>query len=139
MFDPFCPACCPDNPISTEEEGPLGTDEMDAAPQWAVVELMGHVRLVGVLSEETKFGTMMGRVDALQPDGSMVTQWFGGGSVYRITPTDEATARKLVVPPAAPRALTACVDGTDDSEYEDPWDETPEANNGDPLGKEESK
>lgn len=30
---------------------------------WAIVELMGHVRLAGRLTEEEKFGTKMGRLD----------------------------------------------------------------------------
>lgn len=113
--DPFC--TCPDCMAQVEndstvivdalvkDEATLGTDEPDAAPQWAVVELMGHVRLVGILSEESKFGTTMGRIDILQRDGSMITQWFSGGSVYRVTPTDEASARQMValtmLPPKA--------------------------------------
>lgn len=90
--------------LSTQEKT-LGTDEAAAAPQWAVVELMGHVRLVGILTEESKFGATMGRIDVLQRDFSTITQWFSGGSVYRVTLTDEASARQMValtvVPPKA--------------------------------------
>src|SRR5687768_8629685 len=34
---------------------------------WAIVELMGHVRLAGRLTEEEKFGTKMGRLDIPNP------------------------------------------------------------------------
>lgn len=36
-------------------------------PTWAVVELMGHVRLAGRLSEEEHFGAKMGRLDIPKP------------------------------------------------------------------------
>lgn len=61
---------------------------------WAVVELMGHVRLAGKLTEEEKFGSKLGRLDI--PDGEgFITQFFGGGSVYRITYVSEAVARDV--------------------------------------------
>jgi len=125
--DPFC--TCPDCMTQAEkdasvivdalikDEAILGTDEPDTAPQWAVVELMVHVRLVGILSEESKFGTTMGRIDVLQRDGSMITQWFSGGSVYRVTLTDEASARQMVaitmLPPKA-FAMPTFDDGDED-------------------------
>lgn len=61
---------------------------------WAIVELMGHVRLAGRLTEEEKFGTKMGRLDIPLEDG-LVTQYFGGGSVYRITFVTEEVARHV--------------------------------------------
>jgi hypothetical protein len=37
---------------------------MNSQPDvWAIVELMGHVRLAGRLTEEEKFGVKMGRLD----------------------------------------------------------------------------
>lgn len=65
---------------------------------WAVVELMGHVRLVGEVAEVEMFGTKMGRIDVLERSGDRVTQYFAGGAVYRITPTDEAAAREMMKP-----------------------------------------
>lgn len=64
---------------------------------WAIVELMGHIRLGGRVTEEVRFGTTMGRIDIPgEKDGEFVaTQYFGGASVYRVTPCDEATARKV--------------------------------------------
>lgn len=61
---------------------------------WAVVELMGHVKHAGRLTEEEKFGGKLGRID--QPRGdAWVTHYFGAQSVYRITICDEQTARAV--------------------------------------------
>lgn len=88
------------------------------APTWAVVELMGHVRIAGRLTEEEKFGGKLGRLDiptskpcervhvpfqdpcpdckdTKQVDGGFVTQWFGASSVYRITAVTEDVARDI--------------------------------------------
>lgn len=61
---------------------------------WAIVELMGHVKLAGKLSEEERFGCKMGRLDIPTADG-FLTRWFGGGSVYCITVVTEAVARHV--------------------------------------------
>lgn len=79
--------------------------EQPEAPQWAVVELMGHIRLAGRLTEEERFGTKMGRLDIPVQGGcsgvsatfcpGFITQYFGGGSVYRITIVTEDVARHV--------------------------------------------
>ncbi len=61
---------------------------------WAIVELMGHVRLAGKLSEEEKFGAKLGRLD-IPSDEGVLTKFFGGGSVYCITIVTEAVARQV--------------------------------------------
>jgi hypothetical protein len=62
---------------------------------WAIVELMGHVRLAGRVSEEPMFGTALLRIDV--PDGdSYTTQYASGGSIYRLTPCSEEVARAVV-------------------------------------------
>lgn len=63
---------------------------------WAIVELMGHVRIAGLLTEEERFGVKMGRIDIPDGDGGVLTtQYFGGSSVYRITPVSEEAARAV--------------------------------------------
>lgn len=62
---------------------------------WAIVELMGHVKLAGRISEEEKFGSKIGRIDIPQEDGAFVTQFFGGGSIYRVTLVTEEVARHV--------------------------------------------
>lgn len=67
----------------------------DQVEEWGVLELMGYVKIAGRISEQERFGTKLGRIDIPTNDGSFVTQFFGGGSVYRLTITDEQTARKV--------------------------------------------
>ena len=62
---------------------------------WAVVELLGHVRIAGRVSEEERFGTKLGRIDVPQLDGGFVTQYFSGSSLYRMTPCTEEVARAV--------------------------------------------
>lgn len=72
---------------------------------WAVVEVLGHVRLAGWLTEQTIAGTAFVRVDV--PELAAVdtvyqkrealpafTKLIGGGSIYSITPCTEAVARR---------------------------------------------
>lgn len=61
---------------------------------WAVLELMGHVRMAGRVTEEERFGCKMGRIDVPKGDG-FTRVYFGGGSVYRMTPTTEEVARSV--------------------------------------------
>ena len=60
--------------------------------QWCIVELMGHVRLAGLVTEEQRFGATVGRVDIPQGD-NWVTQYFGGSAIYCVTLTTEEIAR----------------------------------------------
>ena len=64
---------------------------------WAILELMGHRRLGGKVSEEEHFGAKMARIDIPQElvaDGApSVTQYYGGGAIYSLTPCSEAAAR----------------------------------------------
>ena len=63
---------------------------------FAVVELMGHVRMTGRLTEVERFGSKLGKLEVIDRSGEVVaTQYFGGASVYRITPCTEETAREL--------------------------------------------
>lgn len=64
---------------------------------WAIVELLGHVRIAGRVSQVERYGAKMGRIDIPQADGSFVTQFFGGGSIYRETPTTEDIARRAAM------------------------------------------
>lgn len=65
--------------------------------QWAILELMGHVRTAGRVTEEEHFGAKLGRIDVPQADGKYVTQLFGGASVYRLTLVSEEAARAVAL------------------------------------------
>ena len=76
----------------------------------ALVELMGHARIAGKVSEETIAGVAMLRVDVPNTDGrEAYTKFYSAGAVYCITPCDEATAQlaadQFNVPPISPYIL----------------------------------
>jgi hypothetical protein len=103
-------------------------------PTWAIVELMGHVRLAGRLSEEEKFGAKLGRLDipterpcdacagsgqtafmvstpcagcnGAKVERGFMTTYFGGASVYKITIVAEDVAR-TVARTTAPAPVSA--------------------------------
>lgn len=72
------------------------TEENKGYDGWAILELLGHVRLAGRVTEESHFGAALGRIDIPTIDG-YTTQYFGGGSIYRLTPTTEAIARGVAL------------------------------------------
>jgi hypothetical protein len=71
----------------------------DPFDEWAIVELMGRVRLAGHLTEQQIAGGHFMRLDIHKEEGpAVITQLIPpppGGPVYRITITTEAVARKI--------------------------------------------
>jgi|SRR6185312_1537283 len=66
---------------------------------WAIVELMGHVRMAGQVREVEQFGTKMLQLDVPgldDCDAKPFTTFVAGASLYRITPTTEETAKGVV-------------------------------------------
>jgi hypothetical protein len=68
--------------------------------QWAILELLGHRRLAGCVSEETIAGVSMLRIDipagdSLNMSGSYTTQFYSPSAIYCITPTTEALVRNF--------------------------------------------
>lgn len=69
---------------------------------WALVELFGHQRIVGFVSQQSLGAAALLRVDVpnLLKDGKIVrqgfTRYFGPGAIYSITPVDEATVRRML-------------------------------------------
>lgn len=62
---------------------------------WGIVEIMGHQRIAGRLSEQVIAGANLLRVDIPTGDGEQEfrTEYVGGQSIYRLHPTDETVAR----------------------------------------------
>lgn len=59
---------------------------------WGIVELMGHSRAAGRLTEQVIGGANMLRVDV--PNGeSFRTAFYGASAIYALHVTDEAAAR----------------------------------------------
>ena len=79
---------------------------------WGIVELMGHRKMAGKLSEASIAGAGFIRVDVPEVQGwdgeqnPAYTKYLGPASIYAITPTDEETARA-----AAARLRALPVDG----------------------------
>ena len=68
--------------------------------EWALVEVMGHQSFVGYVTETQIGGAAMVRVDVpevpateTRPGEPAFTKYFGGGSIYSITPISEEFAR----------------------------------------------
>ena len=61
---------------------------------WAIVELFGHQKVAGQVSEQQIAGQAMLRVDVPEMEGQAGwTRFYGGNAVYSVTPADEATTR----------------------------------------------
>lgn len=76
------------------------SDEPENKPfeTWAIVELMGHIKIAGLVTEEERFGTKLGRCDIPGPNDTIyATQYFAGGSIYRVTPTTKEIATQVAL------------------------------------------
>ncbi len=72
---------------------------MSAYEGFAIVELMGHVRMAGQVREVEQFGTKMLQLDVPGLDDCDVkpfTTFVAGASLYRVTPTTEEIAKGVV-------------------------------------------
>lgn len=99
---------------------------------WAILELMGHRRLIGRLSTATIAGASFLRIDIPREDGTETTQFYSPSAVYAITPTTEDLARRAahlntVAPvsrfelpaPRVPEAVADAATGWDQEEDDD--------------------
>jgi hypothetical protein len=82
-------------PAPAEEK----TEELKS---WALVELFGHARIVGLMTSNPIELPGMIRVDVpdLIKNGATIrkgfTRYFGRAALYSVTPCDEATVRLLL-------------------------------------------
>ena len=63
---------------------------------WAVVELMGHRSLGGLVSEVEAYGGRLMRVDVYDGEAEepALTQYYGASAIYCVTPATEEMARE---------------------------------------------
>lgn len=64
--------------------------------QWALVELFGHTRIAGRVSEQTIAGGALIRVDIPETKANpSFTRFFGISAIYSINPVTEEVARHM--------------------------------------------
>ena len=111
------------------------TDRATEYEGWALLEIMGHRQTAGWISEVQIGGATMLRVDVPKPgnggaslalDEIAVTQYYGGSSIYCMTPCDEETARKALKRRwGLPSAVQLALPAVESSEFDDLDDEQP--------------
>ncbi len=70
------------------------TEKFDS---WAIVEVFGHSKFAGHVTEQAIGGASFVRVDVPAVNGSPAfTKLFGASAIYSITPVTEELARKAV-------------------------------------------
>lgn len=62
---------------------------------WAILELMGHRKLAGYVSEQTVGGAAFLRIDVPGAGGEKTTQLYAPAAIYCITPTTEEIVRQV--------------------------------------------
>jgi hypothetical protein len=75
------------------------TDTATEAPPfeaWAIVELMGHRRLAGKVSEQRIAGATLLRIDVPRGSG-FTTTFYGSTAIFSLTPTTEDVVRAVAL------------------------------------------
>lgn len=68
----------------------------DKFEQWCILEIMGHQRFAGLVSEQTIGGASFVRIDVPEVDGRPAfSKLFGASSIYCISPCTEQVARMM--------------------------------------------
>lgn len=62
---------------------------------WALLELMGHRRLAGKVSDALIGGATVIRIDVPGENDTWTTQFYAPSALYCLTPVSESTARDL--------------------------------------------
>jgi len=71
--------------------------EKESFDEWALVELFGHQKIVGKVTESTMAGGAFLRVDVPEFDGQPAfTRFYGPSAIYSINPVSEEIARGLM-------------------------------------------
>ena len=79
---------------------------MSTEQDWAIVELMGHRRRAGLVSEVERFGTKLLRIDIpIGATETSVTEFYSGSAIYAFRPCSEDVARAAVEAIGDPRPV----------------------------------
>jgi hypothetical protein len=75
----------------------METQQNQQPDTWAIVELFGHTRIAGRISEHTIGGCAFVRIDVPEADGvPAFTRLLGQGAIYSITFVSEEVSRGAV-------------------------------------------
>jgi hypothetical protein len=67
-----------------------------AFEEWAILELMGHRRLAGLVREQTIGSASFIRIDVfIEGEKAVATQFYNPDAVYCMTPVSEELARQV--------------------------------------------
>lgn len=69
------------------------TNSDSAFKEWCILELMGHRKLGGLVSEQQIAGAVFLRIDIYSSEEVLASQLYSPAAVYCITPCDETIAR----------------------------------------------
>lgn len=77
--------------------------------EYAIVEIFGHVTLVGRIEEVERFGAKMLAIQPIYQKALLPPVYYGGSAIYGLTPCTAATALKRgpIEPYHLPTALRA--------------------------------
>lgn len=122
--------------MSDQASGPDATWLDGAAPSdagpgdacWACVEIFGHRKHYGRISEVERFGAKMLRVDVpIAPPAPLLDQAerfetfvYGGGAIFSVTPMTEEAARRWLAQNRPAYLLGRLPPGEDEFEEEEP-------------------
>lgn len=75
----------------------MSDNKTNSFNEWALVELFGHQKIVGKVSEATLAGGAFLRCDVPEFNGNPAfTRFYGPGAIYSINPVTEEIARGLM-------------------------------------------
>lgn len=82
---------------------PTDPSASSGVSRWVILEAMGHIRVAGRYYVENG----LHRVDIPDPTDleHYRTEWYGNAAIFRITPVDEMTARRVAASSVIPDAI----------------------------------
>jgi hypothetical protein len=119
-----------------QQDETAGVNETPPASFWAIVEVMGHSRFAGLLTEATLGGSGFIRLDVpeipelamrdyVQPARAAFTKYFRPAAIFAITPCNEELARQFDIRdrPAAILGLPAPIRQQSSNVGDNPFDD----------------